>query len=118
MPRTPLQLSSLLDRGPRLQPNNLIIEKTSTGYSVCTYAEHMVRTRALSVALAKAGVERGDRVGTFCFNTNRHLAMYHAIPLMGSVCHPLNVRLGPKEVGAVSHRSPVETKFPVPPPLL
>ena len=51
--------------------------------------------RALAISLGAAGVGRGDRVATFMMNTNRHLACYHAVPLMGSVCHPLNIRLGP-----------------------
>jgi len=98
MPSTPLLLSMLLERGPSLQPDNLVVEKISSGYSTITLAEHSRRSKALAISLAKVGVQRGDRVATFCYNTNRHLACYHAIPLMGSVCHPLNIRLGPKEL--------------------
>ena len=98
MPSSPLLLSMLLERGPSLQPDNLVVEKISSGYSTITLAEHSRRSKALAISLAKVGVQRGDRVATFCYNTNRHLACYHAIPLMGSVCHPLNIRLGPKEL--------------------
>jgi hypothetical protein len=43
MPRTPLLLHTLLDRGARLQPNNLLIERTvDHGYSSTSYAEHAV----------------------------------------------------------------------------
>jgi fatty-acyl-CoA synthase len=95
---SPLRLSTLLERGARLQPDNLLVEKTATGYSTTSYAAHAVAARALALALQASGVARGHRVATFCWNTNRHLACYHAIPLMGAVCHPLNIRLGPTEL--------------------
>ena len=95
---SPLRLYSLLERGARLQPDNLLVEKTATGYSTTTYAAHAVASRALALALGESGITIGDRVATFCWNTNRHLACYHALPLMGAVCHPLNIRLGPTEL--------------------
>lgn len=101
MSRVPLLLHSLLERGAWLQPNNKIIEKTATGYHVQTYAEHKRQTRMLASALAAAGVMRGDRVATFMWNTNRHLVAYHAVPCMGSVLHPLNIRLSPAELAFV-----------------
>ena len=104
MPTRPLRLASLLDRGPNMQPGNLIIEKTATGYSQQTYRDHMIQTKALALALSTEYVNspricRGERVGTFCYNTNRHFSCYHGVPLMGAVLHPINIRLGPKEIG-------------------
>lgn len=101
MPRTPLLLSSLLDRGAALQPKNLIIEKTADGYSSLTYEEHARQVRCFAAALSKMGVRRGDRVATFCWNTNRHLQLYHALPCMGAVLHTLNIRLGPTELAFI-----------------
>ena len=101
MPTTPLLLASLLNRGCALQPSNLLVEKTSTGYSTITLKNHASRSAALAHALTTAGILRGDRVATFSYNTNRHMACYHAVPLMGAVLHPLNIRLGPKELGYI-----------------
>jgi fatty-acyl-CoA synthase len=39
------------------------------------------------------GVEPGDRVATFSWNTQRHLELYLAVPCMGAVLHTLNIRL-------------------------
>lgn len=38
---TPLLLHTLLDRGPLLQPDNVVIEKCTTGFHSTSYAEHM-----------------------------------------------------------------------------
>ena len=41
----------------------------------------------------RLGVERGDRVGTFAWNSQRHFELYFAIPCTGAVLHTLNIRL-------------------------
>ena len=61
---SPLRLSSLLERGARLQPDNLLVEKTATGYSTTTYAAHAVASRALALALGESGITIGDREGS------------------------------------------------------
>ena len=88
MPTTPLLLKSLFDRGCRIQPDNLIIEKTDNGYSTQTYSEHLKDSKSLALALthnslSSPRIQRGDRVATFSFNTNRHFTAYHAVPLIG-----------------------------------
>ncbi len=57
------------------------------------YGELVRNVNRLASALAKAGVKEGDRIGTFAWNTQRHLECYFAIPCMGAVLHTLNVRL-------------------------
>ena len=47
----------------------------------------------LANALARLGVKPGDRVATFAWNNARHLELYFAVPCMGAVLHPLNIRL-------------------------
>ena len=39
------------------------------------------------------GVEPGDRIGTFAWNSFEHLELYFGVPLAGAVCHTLNIRL-------------------------
>mmetsp|Transcript_36257 Transcript_36257/g.93490 ORF Transcript_36257/g.93490 Transcript_36257/m.93490 type:complete len:572 (+) Transcript_36257:53-1768(+) len=96
--QVPLLLRSLMDRGPMLQPDNLVVTKTSTGYHTITLQEHMVRTKKLASALDRAGVRIGDRVGTLMWNSAYHLQAYHAISCMGSILHTANLRLGPKDL--------------------
>ena len=43
----------------------------------------------------------GDRVGTFCWNTQEHLEAYFAIPCIGAVLHTLNIRLFPEQLAYV-----------------
>ncbi|HEY3184454.1 MAG TPA: AMP-binding protein, partial [Gaiellaceae bacterium] len=57
------------------------------------YRETMRRARALAVALKELGLERGDRVGTLCWNHHQHMEAYFGIPCGGFVLHTLNLRL-------------------------
>src|SRR3990170_685128 len=56
------------------------------------------RTTRLAGALEALGITKGDRVGTFAWNSHRHLEIYWAAPLIGGVLHTLNIRLSPKDL--------------------
>ena len=59
-----------------------------------TYTALYERVKRLANALTQLGViQPGDRVGTYASNTYQHLELYAAIPGIGAVLHPLNVRL-------------------------
>ena len=45
------------------------------------------RVDRLAGALTRLGVQPGDRVGTFGWNTHRHFEAYFAVPCMGAVLH-------------------------------
>lgn len=96
-----LNLKVLLDRGPFLQPDNLIVTKTKDGYHQITFAEHMARTKRLASALAGWGVQIGDTVGTLMWNTAWHMQCYHALSCMGTIMHTLNLRLGPTDLSYI-----------------
>lgn len=84
-----------------MQPDNLIVTKTTSGYATVTYREHQSRTLKLASALTRWGVRTGDRIGTLLWNSNWHLQCYHAISCMGAVLHTLNLRLGPADLGYI-----------------
>jgi acyl-CoA synthetase (AMP-forming)/AMP-acid ligase II len=63
-----------------------------------TYRECFNRTRQLANALAKLGLEQGDRVATLAWNDYRHLESYYAISGSGYVCHTVNPRLFPEQI--------------------
>ena len=94
MQRTPLLMSKLMENGARVAPNVEIVTASATGTKRLTYAEVRGRAHQLAHALTAAGVQQGDRVGTFLWNDHRHLECYHAICSMGAVMHTINIRLG------------------------
>ncbi len=63
-----------------------------------TYRYFAARVKQLAVALAELGVQPGDRVATLSWNHYQHLEAYYAIPSMGAVIHPLNLRLTPDDL--------------------
>jgi fatty-acyl-CoA synthase len=58
-----------------------------------TYAQFGARYDRWSIALAKLGVGKGDRVATISPNTHQHLEQFYAIPQLGAVIVPINYRL-------------------------
>jgi len=96
-----LTIGSLLRHGARVYADSVV--RTFEGDSVreASYAEVAQRAARLAGALASLGVEQGDRVGTFLWNTQEHLEAYLAVPAMGSVLHTLNLRLFPEQLAYV-----------------
>jgi acyl-CoA synthetase (AMP-forming)/AMP-acid ligase II len=98
MQHTPLLMSNILDRGAKVAPAGEIVTATESGVRRQTYLQLRDRAHQLAHALADAGIEVGDRVGTFMWNGSRHVEAYHAIAGMGAVLHTLNVRLSDKDL--------------------
>ena len=73
------------------------------GDRICwrTYAEIDQASGRLANALASLGLQAGDRVGTFMWNSTQHLEAYLAVPSMGAVLHTLNCRLSPEHVAFI-----------------
>jgi fatty-acyl-CoA synthase len=63
------------------------------------------RSCRLANALAKLGIEFGDRVGTIAWNTHRHVELYFAVSGMGAVCHTMNPRLHPTQLAYVANHA-------------
>ena len=97
----------LLDRGdpaPRpdvCTPQSECVTWTDAGPRRATFAEVGANAARLANALAGLGIENGDRVGTFCWNSQEHLEAYLAVPSMGAVLHTLNIRLFPEQLAYV-----------------
>src|SRR5215216_4722233 len=89
----PLTLQLLLDRMRRVYRDSEVVGVRGGERTHATYGEVTERADRLCQALEGLGVERGDRVATFAWNTQEHLEAYLAVPCMGAVLHTLNVRL-------------------------
>lgn len=98
MQQTPLLMHRLMDRGAMLQPDVEVLTATADGARSQTMLETRNRAHQLAHALNDAGIEIGDRVGTFMWNGARHLEAYHAVACMGAVIHTLNIRLSPVDL--------------------
>jgi len=71
-----------------------------------SYAEVDADSASLAQALTNLGIEAGDRVGTFMWNSTEHLEAYLAVPSMGCVLHTLNCRLSAEHVAyIINHAS-------------
>jgi fatty-acyl-CoA synthase len=66
-----------------------------------TYTDLAARVKKLAVALQQLGVRPGDRVATLGWNHYQHLEVYFAVPCMGAVVHPLNIRFSPDELSYI-----------------
>jgi len=89
----PLTLQHAYNRAVRLFGKKEIVTQTDDGLHRYTFREWGKRTAQLANALRAAGVKEGDRIGTFGWNTYRHLELYFGIPCLGAVLHTLNIRL-------------------------
>src|SRR4029453_17254880 len=99
MQRVPLSLNNLLERAGHLYPDSEIVTRLPDKSLVRhRFADFHRRTRQLAAALIAAGLEKGDRVATLCWNHHAHLECYFGIPAAGGVMHTLNLRLAPGEI--------------------
>src|SRR3954468_22091337 len=89
----PLIVRHIAERAESVFGDREIVTRTAEGVERTTYRQVVERARRLASALRELGVEEGDRVATFGWNSARHLELYLAVPSMGAVLHTLNIRL-------------------------
>jgi fatty-acyl-CoA synthase len=97
------------------------IERNATVYSnktaviygeqKITYREFGKRINCLASALKNAGLEKGDRVAFFVFNTPQMLEAHFAVPLAGGILVSINTRLAPQEVAYILNNSGAKFLF-------
>ena len=101
----PLTLRYILDRARGMNGHREVVTLTDDGTVRAPYAEVADRADRLAAALRGLGVQEGDRVATFAWNTQQHLEAYLAIPAMGAVLHTLNIRLFPDQLTYVANHA-------------
>jgi acyl-CoA synthetase (AMP-forming)/AMP-acid ligase II len=65
----------------------------------------------LAAALDELGVPKGSAVGSFAWNSHRHLELYLGVPASGRVLHTVNVRLHGDDVAYVVEHANDEVLF-------
>ncbi|HZD72225.1 MAG TPA: long-chain fatty acid--CoA ligase [Actinomycetes bacterium] len=98
----PLTLRNMYERARTLFPDKQLVSRRASGeLARSSYADWAERVARLATALRDLGVGPGDRVGTFCWNHDRHLEIYFAAALSGASYHTLNIRLGPDQLAYI-----------------
>ncbi len=94
----PLTTTMILRHAQAVHPHARVVVSTPDGVIETTVGATADRVRRLTGALQSLGVQPGEAVGTFCWNTLPHLEAYFAIPATGAVLHTINLRLFPDQV--------------------
>jgi fatty-acyl-CoA synthase len=99
MMQMPLLISSLVQHAARHSGDVEIVSKRVEGdLHRTTWAAVELRARQVAQALARLGLQPGDRVATLAWNGHRHLEIYYGTSGSGLVCHTLNPRLFPEQI--------------------
>ena len=93
--RVPLVVTHFLDRARSLYGSSVAVV---CGTDRFTYRELGARIDRLACGLHQLGVRHGDVVACLSFNCHRLLELYYAVPQMGAVLLPINIRLTPADI--------------------
>lgn len=106
MMRVKLSLNHFLERAGQLFGGVEIVSRMpDKSLHRTNYAAFHRRARLLAEALQKAGIRKGDRVGTLMWNHYAHYEAYFGIIASGGVLHTLNLRLAPEEIGFIANHA-------------
>ena len=94
----PLTIEMVVRRAETVAAQVGILCVEPSGVHRTTWGETAARARRLGGVLDGLGVAPGETVGTFAWNTRRHLELYLGVPTAGRVLHTVNVRLAPEDV--------------------
>ena len=89
----PLTLLHVLERMRNQYAECEVVTQLEGSRRHTRYGDVADRADRLAGALQELGIERGDRVATFGWNSQEHLELYLAAPCSGAVLHTLNIRL-------------------------
>jgi fatty-acyl-CoA synthase len=107
----PLTIVHLFDRAERYHPDREIVTAVPGGRERLTYGAWAARTRRLGGVLDALDISESGRVGTFAWNSSRHLELYFAAPCTGRVVHTLNIRLFPEQLTYIANHAEDEVVF-------
>jgi fatty-acyl-CoA synthase len=101
----PLAITMLFEHGRTIHAGSEVVTFEGERCRRASFAEVGERAARLAGALRRLGIAPGDRVGTFCWNTQEHMEAYFAVPCMGAVLHTLNIRLFPEQLTYVANHA-------------
>jgi acyl-CoA synthetase (AMP-forming)/AMP-acid ligase II len=104
-------MNHFFERAEKIFHDKTIVTASLAGVQRTTYGDWAVRTRRLGGVLDNLGIPAGARVGTFAWNSARHLEAWFAIPCSRRVLHTLNIRLFPDQLTYVVNHAEDEAIF-------
>ncbi|MEA2481726.1 MAG: hypothetical protein QOJ07_3648, partial [Thermoleophilaceae bacterium] len=107
----PLTIQHILDRMRSIYGESEVVTLTDDGPERAKFREVAARVDRLAHALKGLGIEEGDRVATFAWNSQRHLEVYFAAPCMGAVLHTLNIRLFEEQLTYIANHAQDQVVF-------
>jgi len=111
MQDVPLTIDTIFEHAESHHGDVPMVTNNPGGKVRTTYAEWAQRTRRLGGVLDTLGISADGRVGTFGWNSQRHLELYFAAPCTGRVLHTLNVRLFPEQLTYIANHAHDEVVF-------
>ena len=100
-----LNISTILQFGSTVHADAVVTTWTAEGPRKLSFGDLGKRAAQLAHALRSLGIDGDQRVATFQWNNSEHLEAYLAIPSMGAVLHPLNIRLFPDQLEFVANHA-------------
>lgn len=101
MQDVPLSISTILQRAASIGHSMKVVSVSPAGVDRRTWRDITDRSLRLAAALDTLGVPPGASVGSFAWNSHRHLELYFGVPCAGRVLHTINVRLHPDVIAYV-----------------
>ena len=105
MQKDQLSIGTILQYGATVHKDSVITTWTDQGPRKITFGELGDRCGRLANALRGLGIDSDQRVATFQWNNSEHMESYLAVPAMGAVLHPLNIRLFPDQIEFVANHA-------------
>lgn len=105
MQKDQLSIGTILQYGATVHKDSVITTWTDQGPRKITFGELGDRCARLANALRGLGIDSDQRVATFQWNNSEHMESYLAVPAMGAVLHPLNIRLFPDQIEFVANHA-------------
>ncbi|WP_448614754.1 long-chain fatty acid--CoA ligase [Modestobacter sp. URMC 112] len=111
MQDVPLTIDTIFRYAERHHGDVPMVTNGPNGRLRSTYAEWAERTRRLGGVFDTLGISADGRIGTFAWNSARHLELYFAGPCTGRVVHTLNIRLFPEQLTYIANHAEDEVVF-------
>jgi fatty-acyl-CoA synthase len=92
MQDAPLTTNMIFRRAEQFWGARTVTTRTTQGIEHVSYTELLAETRRLAGALDSLGLAPDAQVGSFAWNTARHIELYFAVPGTGRVLHTVNIR--------------------------